>query len=66
MKVTTGLDAANIIPGNNVADALADLQVTVRANPGFAIVCVSADAGLSYVVDSAFCFAPSKTKANRV
>jgi hypothetical protein len=66
MKVTTGLDAANLIPGNNVANALADLQVAVRANPGFAIVCVGADAGLSYVVDSALCFAPSKPQANRI
>jgi hypothetical protein len=36
----------------------------VRANPGLAVICVSADAGLRNVVDASFCFAASETKAH--
>lgn len=50
--MSSSLDAANLIPGNNVAHAFADLQVAVRADPGFAVVGVCADAGLRCVVDA--------------
>jgi hypothetical protein len=48
--VPSSLDASNLIPGDNVADALADLQVAVWADPSLAIVSVCSDAGLGCVV----------------
>lgn len=58
--MTAGFYAANLIPGNNVADSLADLQVAMRADPGFPIVGISTDAGLRGVFDSALNFAAAK------
>ncbi len=58
--MTAGFYAANLIPGDNVADSLADLQVAMRADPGFAIVGISTDAGLGGVLDPALDFAAAK------
>ena len=58
--MTAGFYAANLIPRDNVADSLADLQVAMRADPGFAIVGISADAGLRGVFDSALDFTAAK------
>ena len=64
--MTTGLNTADLIPGNDVTDAFADLQMTVWAHPGFTVVGVRPDARLSGVVDAAFCFAPTDSKAHCV
>jgi hypothetical protein len=66
VKVTSSLDAANLIPGDNVADSLADLQVAVWADPGLAIVSVCTDAGLRCVVHASFRLAATQAKTNRV
>jgi hypothetical protein len=55
--MTPSLDAANFIPGNNVADALADLKMAVRADPGLSIIRICTDAGLGCVFDAALDFA---------
>lgn len=60
MEVATGLYTANFIPGNNVTYALADLEVAMWADPGFAVICVRADAGLGCVLDTALDLAASK------
>ena len=64
MKVSTGLYATKFIPGNYVTKALADLQVAVRANPGFAVICIRADAGLGDVVNASFDFAATQPESN--
>ena len=66
MKVSAGIYASNLIPGDNVTDALGDLQVAMWANPGFAIVCIRTDAGLRGVFDSAFDFRSSQAKTHGV
>jgi len=53
MKVSASVDAANRIPGDNVAETLGDLKIAVRTNPGLAIVGVCSDAGLGGVFDTA-------------
>ena len=58
--MATGLYTADFIPGNNVTDALADLKVAMWADPGFAVICVRADAGLGDVLDAAFDLATSE------
>ena len=63
--MTTGFDAANLIPGDDVTNPLADLQVTMWADPGFAVVGICADAGLGCVFNSTLNFAAAKPKANR-
>ena len=55
--MASSLDAANLIPGDNVANALADLQVAVWADPGLAIVGVCSDAGLGCVVHASLSLA---------
>lgn len=64
MKVTASIYASILIPGNDVTDALADLQVTMGANPRLAIISVGTNAGLGGVFDPAFDFAASQTKAD--
>jgi hypothetical protein len=61
VKVTPGFDAANFIPGNNVANALGDLQVAVRANPGFSVIGIGANTGLGCVFDPTLDFASAQT-----
>ena len=63
--MTSSLDAANFIPGNNVADALADLKMAVRADPGLTVIGVCTDAGLGCVFDTPFDFAATEPEANR-
>jgi hypothetical protein len=46
VKVAPGVYTANFIPGDNVADSLADLKMAVRADPGLAVIRVGANAGL--------------------
>lgn len=58
------VDAAHFIPGNDVTEALSDLEVAVRANPGFTVICVGTDAGLSRVFNSALYFTAAKPKSN--
>lgn len=58
--MATGLHAADFIPGNNVTDALADLEVAIWADPGFAVICIRTDAGLGGVLDTALDLAASK------
>jgi hypothetical protein len=60
VKVATGLYTADFIPGNNVTDALADLKVAMWTYPGFAVICVRADARLGCVLDTALYLAASK------
>ena len=60
MEVATGVDTANFIPGNNVANALGDLQVAMWADPGLAIIGIRTDAGLGCVLDAALDFASAK------
>jgi hypothetical protein len=57
--MTASFDAANFIPGNDVAEAFGYLQVAVWADPGFSVVCVCANARLSGVLDAAFEFGSS-------
>jgi hypothetical protein len=66
VKVSTGVYASNLIPGNDVTDSLGDLKVTVRADPSFAIVGICADASLSRVFDSALDFGSSQTETNGI
>jgi hypothetical protein len=61
VKVTPGLNAANLIPGNYVTNALADLKVAVWAHPGFAVVGIRPDAGLSRVVNATLCLAAANS-----
>lgn len=63
--MASGIYPADLIPGNNVTDALADLQVAMRAHPSLAVICVRADAGLGRVLDTSFGLAPTKAKPNR-
>jgi hypothetical protein len=58
------IDTANRIPGHNVTQTLADLQVAVRANPGFSIIRICADARLSRVLDPALCLAATKAQSD--
>lgn len=58
--MATGLYTADFVPGNNVTHALADLKVAMWTDPGFAVICVRADAGLGGVLDAAFDLAASK------
>jgi hypothetical protein len=60
VEVAAGIDTAHFIPGNNVANALGDLQVAVWADPGLAIIRIRTDAGLSCVLDAALDFASAK------
>ena len=64
--MSSSLDAANLIPGNNVADALGDLQVAVWADPGLAIVGVCSDAGLRCVVHASLSLAATQAKTHCV
>ena len=54
----------NLIPGDQVTYALANLQVAVRANPGFTVVSIRTNAGLSRVFHTALNFGASKTESN--
>jgi hypothetical protein len=60
VEVAAGVDAAHLIPGNNVADALSDLQVAMWADPGLAVISIRTDAGLCCVLDAALDFASAK------
>ena len=62
--MATSIYATNLVPGNQVADSLADLKVAVRADPGFPVIGVRSDAGLGGVFDTAFDFCPSQTQTN--
>ena len=62
--MATSFYATNLIPGNHVADALADLKVAVWADPGFTVICIRADAGLGGVFDASFDFRASQTQTN--
>lgn len=64
--MTSSLDSANFIPGNNVADSLADLKMAVRADPGLTVIRVCTDAGLGCVFDTAFDFAATQAKTHCV
>ena len=63
--MTSSFDAPNFIPGNNVADALADLKMAVRADPSLAVIGVCTDAGLGCVFDTPFDVAATEPEANR-
>jgi hypothetical protein len=52
--MTSGFNASNLIPGDNVAYSLGDLKVAVWTNPGFSIFGICADARLRRVLDSPF------------
>ena len=60
----TGFNTTNFIPGDYVAQALADLQVAVRANPSLSVVGVRADAGLGGVFNASLDFATTQPKSN--
>lgn len=64
MKVSARLDAANLIPGNKVAQAFANLQVAVWANPGLTIVGVCTDAGLGDVFNATLYLAAAQSEAD--
>lgn len=49
-----------------MTQALADLQVAVWANPGFAVVGVRANAGLGDVVNASFDFAATQPESDGV
>jgi hypothetical protein len=66
VEVTTGIYASNLIPGNNVTDALGDLQVTMWANPGLSVIRICTDAGLRGVFDPALDFRSSQAKTHGV
>lgn len=59
--MAASFDASDFIPGNDVADALGYLQVAVRADPGLAVICVCANAGLSGVFDTTLYFGSTQT-----
>ncbi len=63
--MSSSLNAPNFIPGDNVADALADLQVAVGADPGLSIISICTDAGLGRVLNTTFSFASTKAESNR-
>jgi hypothetical protein len=56
--------AANRIPGHNVTDALGYLQVAVWANPRLIFIGISANAGLSGVLNAALYFSAAYTHAH--
>jgi hypothetical protein len=56
VKVSAGVDASNLIPGNNVTDALCDLQVAVWTDPGLTVIGIRTDAGLRGVFNPALDF----------
>ena len=62
--MSASIYAANLIPGDQVANAFADLQVAVRTNPGFAIVCVRTNAGLGDVFNAAFDLTATQPEAH--
>lgn len=64
--MASGVYTAHFIPGHNVADALSDLKVAMWADPGFAVIGIRSDAGLSCVFDAALDFASTKAQSNRV
>jgi hypothetical protein len=66
VEVTTGIYASNLIPGNNVTDALGDLQVAMWANPGLSVIGICTDAGLRGVLDAALDFRSSQAKTHGV
>jgi hypothetical protein len=61
MKVAARFYASNFIPGNDVTDALRDLQVAVWANPGLTVIGIRADACLGCVFNPALDFRTPKT-----
>jgi hypothetical protein len=64
VKVAASINPANLIPGNNVTDALADLEMAVWADPGFPVIGICANAGLGGVLDSALDLTSTQTEAN--
>lgn len=65
MEVASGFYAPHLIPGNNVTQTLADLEMTMWANPSFAVISIRPNTGLGGVLDTALYLAASKTKSNR-
>jgi hypothetical protein len=66
VEVPSSVDSPDFIPSHKVTDALGDLQVAVWAHPGFTVVCIGADAGLSRVLDTAFDLGSTQTKSNGI
>jgi hypothetical protein len=66
VEVSTGIYTSNLIPGNNVTDALGDLQVAMWANPGFSVIGIRTDTGLSGVLNAALDFRSSQAKSHGV
>jgi hypothetical protein len=66
VKVTSGFDASNFIPGHKVAYAFGDLQVAVRAYPGFPVIRIGANAGLGRVFDPTLDFVSTKTETQSI
>jgi hypothetical protein len=64
VEVASGFYAPHLIPGNDVTQAFADLEVAMRANPSFAVISIRANTGLGGVLDSALHLAASKAKSN--
>ena len=64
--MSTGFDTANGVPSDGVRNALGDLQVAVRADPGLVIIGVSAGAGLNRVFDVPFEFRAHPTESNAI
>jgi hypothetical protein len=64
VEVPSGFHTPDAIPGNYVAEALAQLEIAVRADPGFIVFGVGADAGLSRVFDPALELRAAQAKAN--
>jgi len=66
VKVTSGFDAANFVPGHDVTYALGDLQVAVWANPGFPVIGVCSNTGLGCVFDPTLDFASAKSETQSI
>jgi hypothetical protein len=64
--MTSGVNTANLIPGDNVANSLGDLKVAVWANPGFSVFGIRPDTRLGRVFDSPFDFRTTKAQAKGI
>jgi hypothetical protein len=63
MEVSSGFDTPDTIPGHHVTQAFAQLKIAVRADPGFIVFRVGADAGLCCVFDTALELGAPQAKA---
>lgn len=65
MEVASGFYAPHLIPGNNVTQTFADLEMAMWANPSFAVISIRSNTSLGGVLDTALYLAASKAKSNR-